>query len=83
MREDGGPAFPCSNEQLTYGNHMVGDAHPGMTLRDKIAIEALGGMLAHSTRYRPREGASADWHVAIAEEAYQIADAMLAERFKP
>lgn len=49
-------------------------------LRDKIAIEALNGMLAHSTRYKPREGANPDWHLAIAEEAYEIADAMLEVR---
>ena len=51
-------------------------------LRDKIAIAALTGMLAHSTRYRPRPGAPADWHQAIAEEAYEIADAMISERYR-
>lgn len=51
-------------------------------LRDKIAIAALTGMLAHSTRYRPRPGAPVDWHQAIAEEAYEIADAMISERSK-
>lgn len=49
-------------------------------LRDIFAIAALNGMLAHSTRYKPREGASPDWHLAIAEEAYEIADAMLKVR---
>ena len=52
----------------------------GNELRDKIAIAALAGMLAHSTRYKPRPGAPADWHQAIAEEAYEIADAMLNTR---
>lgn len=49
-------------------------------LRDEIAIFALNGMLAHSTRYRPRQGANSDWHLAIAEEAYELADAMLIAR---
>ena len=53
-------------------------------LRDLIAIQALCGMLAHQKRYKPREGASDDaptgWHAAIAEEAYELADAMLAAR---
>jgi NTP pyrophosphatase (non-canonical NTP hydrolase) len=40
---------------------------------------ALIGMLAHPTRYKPRPGKSANWHEAIAEEAYEIADAMAAE----
>lgn len=48
--------------------------------RDLFACFAMQGMLAHSTRYRPREGAPANWHEALAEEAYQIADAMLAQR---
>jgi len=51
-----------------------------LELRDRIAIEALNGMLAHSTKYRPRVGANPDWHLAIAEEAYEIADAMLSIR---
>jgi len=38
---------------------------------------ALQGMLAHSTRYRPRPGAPENWHDAIAQEAVQLADAML------
>lgn len=51
-------------------------------LRDKIAIAALTGMLAHSTRYKPRPGAPTDWHQAIAEEAYEIADTMISERYR-
>ena len=51
-----------------------------LELRDRIAIAALNGMLAHSTRYRPRQGANSDWHFAIAEEAYELADAMLIAR---
>jgi hypothetical protein len=50
------------------------------SLRDEIAIEALNGMLAHSTRYKPREGAYVDWHYSIAKEAYELADAMLKVR---
>jgi hypothetical protein len=49
-------------------------------LRDYLAGQALAGMLSHATRYRPRPGASSNWHEAIAEEAYQIADAMLDAR---
>jgi hypothetical protein len=69
---DGGQAFPHGDP--TNGGDL------GMSLRDRVAIEALGGMLAHSTRYRPRPDASSNWHEAIAEEAYQIADAMLKAR---
>ena len=45
--------------------------------RDRVAVNALNGMLAHSTRYRPREGEGYPWHLSIAKEAYEIADAML------
>jgi len=72
-KHDGGPAFPACNEANVNGTM-------GMSLRDRIALEALGGMLAHSARYRPRVGTSPNWHEAISEEAYQIADAMLAAR---
>jgi hypothetical protein len=83
----GGPAFPHS---FKIG---IGETKPdgtiaatpfqfifeGMSLRDYAAIEALAGMLAHATRYRPRDGRK-DWHSAISEEAYQLADAMIAAR---
>jgi hypothetical protein len=45
--------------------------------RDNMAGLALRGMLAHPTRYKPRVGAPENWHDAIAQEAYEIADAML------
>lgn len=52
-----------------------------MSLRDRIALEALGGMLAHQRRYKPREvDCDLYWHQAIAKEAYELADAMLAAR---
>jgi len=52
------------------------------TERDEIAKAALNGMLAHPKRYKPRPGDPANWHAAIAKEAYEIADAMLVEREK-
>jgi hypothetical protein len=45
--------------------------------RMELAICALNGMLAHPRRYKPRPGANPDWHIAIAEEAFEIADAMI------
>ena len=51
-----------------------------MELRDKFAGQALEGTLAHSTRYKPREGAGIDWHISIAKEAYELADCMLMVR---
>lgn len=54
-----------------------------MTPRDFFATDALTGMLAHAKRYKPRAEASSNWHEAIAEEAYQIADAMMVARRSP
>lgn len=45
--------------------------------RDAFAVYALNGMLAHSVRYKPREGDPENWHDAISKEAYEIADAMI------
>lgn len=44
--------------------------------RDDNARAAVRGMLAHPKRYKPRDGATGNWHDAIAKEAYEIADAM-------
>ena len=42
-----------------------------------IATIAMQGMLAHPTRYKPREqDAHMHWHDALATEAFDIADAM-------
>ena len=51
----------------------------GLTKREQFAMAAMQGMLSHATRYKPREGASENWHEAISEEAVQLADALLAE----
>jgi hypothetical protein len=61
------------NEQLEY---------VGISIRDYFASEALGGMLAHSRNghgYRPRDP-NQDWHDAISEEAYELADAIIRAR---
>ena len=73
-RESGGPAFP------TGFTDAEGSAQEGMSQRDWLAGQALNGMLAHARPYRPRNWTSTNWHEAIAQEAYQIADAMLAAR---
>lgn len=65
------PAMPCDMvSNVIYG---------GLTKREQFAMAAMQGMLAHATRYKPREGASENWHEAISEESVQLADALLAE----
>ena len=63
---NGGPAFPCYDAR--------GFVSEGMSLRDYFAGQALAGMLADSTRQGSLEN--------YTEDAYDIADAMLAEREK-
>ena len=68
-----------------YGVNLVDvDNNKRKMFRDKVAIEALNGMLAHARHghgYHPRlEDAHLHWHDAIAKEAYEIADAMLSAR---
>lgn len=80
--EDGGPAFPCTNEQFTHGNPNVGDAWSGLSLRDWFAGQALAGNLSAENmgvgwieRLRSPDNAR-----LMADRAYQMADAMLAAR---
>ncbi len=74
-RTDGGPAFP-----VVEPNHPTPIILRGMTLRDYFAGQALAGIMAIAglSIIKKKEGAS-DWE-AIAESAYTLADAMLAER---
>jgi hypothetical protein len=68
MDKTGGPAFPIP------GLHGDADFN-GMTLRDYFAAKAMQGMVA-SPQFC--EGGWPD--VDIAQQAYDIADAMLAAR---
>ncbi len=72
-RPDNPPAFPDS----VAVDHMDGlnfSRHMGMTLRDYFAAKAMQTLL-------PKTFAS-DAHGMVASVAYDIADAMLAERAK-
>lgn len=69
-KETGGPAFPLKEAS-------TGDAL-GMTLRDYFAGHALAGMLADL----PKTMYGLDWQRNVAKGAFELADAMLAERAK-
>ena len=77
--KDGGPAFPCSNEQYTHGNPQSGDAWSGLSLRDWFAGQALMGMMSNPL-WKELNGWT--WK-SRAGEAYIAADAMLAARGGP
>ncbi len=85
--DDGGPAFPCTNEQFTHGNPKVGDAWSGLSLRDHFAGLALGGAWSASgdqslkvNEGQTYEGALLEYWSGIAKAAYIAADAMIAAR---
>ena len=68
-KENGGPAFPVPPLEGQYSPHSP----QGMTLRDYFAAKAMQGYMVGT------EKPCAD---RISETAYEIADAMLAERAK-
>lgn len=67
---EGGPAFPIphSGEPGSY------EAHPGMSLRDHFAGQALAGNLPSLTMIDEKKAA------ALAKGIWLIADAMIAAR---
>ena len=69
MKDTGGPAFPANHFDLAENEH-------GMTLRDYFAAKAMQGLMSARN---PILTKIAD----ITEGAYEMADAMLAERSKP
>lgn len=104
MSEDkSGPAFPQANAD--YVDHPVHgyihraqvgmDAHPGMSLRDYFAAQALAGLIANATYggelQKVLDHNKEIWDASpagygareyVAEIAYGMADAMIAVRSK-
>lgn len=75
-KDTGGPAFPYS--ALTpSGPSMYGDSE-GMTLRDYFAAQIVVPMVHHRVGGHVSYGNEQN----IAARAYEIADAMIAERAK-
>ena len=74
----GGPAFPFTRPEMRAAGGKViraRDEYDGMSLRDYFAAAALPSTLSASTA---SDGCYD--YVAAAVGAYQVADAMLAER---
>lgn len=73
---DGGPAFPCSNDARKQYNWIK----QGMTLRDYFAAKTMQGIFSHTGGYNPEW---AENGIDIAEVCYEMADAMLRARKYP
>lgn len=69
QKTTGGPAFPA----YTVNPFGVAEVYGGMTLRDYFAAKMMQGYIV---------GVDAPLYERIAENAYKMADAMLAERAK-
>ena len=76
---DGGSAFPMVGHEI-YGNGSIAPISTcGMSLRDWFAGQALAGGYCMMEQFgAPNRGGSYDAHVA--RVAYDIADAMIAQR---
>ena len=66
--DDGGPAFPCEGGEMSSLH-----AHPGMTLRQWFAGQAVVALLNRSGGWDAK---------TLAEDAFCIADAMIAHERK-
>ena len=81
--KDGGPAYPVPDLHMPDGQIQFGSY--GMSLRDRIAIAALQGMLSAPIEIQAAycETASASGEEVadlIAKSSYQYADSMLRAR---
>lgn len=69
MKKDGGPAFPIAAESYNASTC-------GISIRDFFAAKAMQALFDSDAGHSPAEC------TMIAQEAYEMADAMLAERDK-
>lgn len=95
IRDDGGPAFPTLKlAQSSEGRLLTYNENAGMSLRDWFAGMAMQATVIASLAYalRPRDpregigsgggGRAGDPGADLARNAYDLADAMLAQRAK-
>ncbi len=82
-KPDGGPAFPASVAEIQgIATHSGEFALAGMSLRDYFAAKAMTALIDVESTADLGQGRCTFDHSVVAREAYQIADAMLAEREK-
>jgi hypothetical protein len=76
----GGAAFPMNWVKQEAPNLNVILEQRGMTLRDYFAAKALPAIYKDATETARNDGWPDEWRMDVAEEAYEMADAMLKAR---
>lgn len=81
------PAFPCETDGNANGfqSGAMLWTYPGMTLRDWFAGKVIGAIIAATSAGQHHSDMPDDDRTlvqAMARDAYELADAMLAERSK-
>ena len=82
-KDTSGPAFPCEQHEC-QDNTWNQTFESGMSLRDYFAAKAMQGLLANTescfTPSKDEKEAGITWAEKLANECYEIADAMLKDR---
>jgi hypothetical protein len=76
--KDGGPAFPSTIQY--FPDDKNADEEKGMTLRDHFAGLAMPVVYTDIVHRASVEGWPEDWRYRVAQDAYDMADAMLKAR---
>ena len=79
--KDGGPAFPQPCTDQGYAANTPYDmAGGGMSLRDYFAAKAMQGLIPEILKHISDVNEPEQVPTAVAQTAYEFADAMIAER---
>lgn len=78
-QDKSGPAFPLHPNLAPELGCVNSVSDAGMSVRDYFAAKALQGIYAHTGGYPP-EWAVGDDDLVVAEQCYDMADAMLKVR---
>lgn len=82
-KADGGPAFPSEPRYMRDGETQdFYEGHYGMSLRDYFAAAALPECIRIASTVYYGHPSELPWPPVACKAAYEVADAMLAEREK-